>query len=53
MIPRAYINAWRKFAPWKTNEQVETDLIPVIRAGEKFDLDKIFNRFNKIFSDRY
>lgn len=28
--------------------QVETDLIPVIRLGEKFDLGKVFTRFNKI-----
>lgn len=28
--------------------QVETDLIPVIRAGENFDLDKVFDRFNVI-----
>lgn len=31
--------------------QVETDLRPVIRAGEKFDLDKVFERFNSILSD--
>ncbi len=28
--------------------QVETDLIPVIRAGESFDLDKVLERFNVI-----
>ncbi len=27
MIPRAYITAWRSEAPWKTNEQVEQDLV--------------------------
>ena len=27
MIPAAYITAWRKYAPWKTNEQVEQDLV--------------------------
>lgn len=27
MIPRAQINAWRKFAPWPTSGQVEQDLI--------------------------
>jgi len=32
--------------------QVETDLIPVVRAGEKFDLDKVFARFNQILSDK-
>ncbi len=29
-------------------KQVDTDLIPVIRAGEDFDLDKVFERFNVI-----
>ncbi|MBI5701625.1 nucleotidyl transferase AbiEii/AbiGii toxin family protein [Candidatus Saganbacteria bacterium] len=28
--------------------QVETDLIPVIRIDEVFDLNKVFSRFNKI-----
>lgn len=28
--------------------QVETDLMPVIRVGENFDLKKVFTRFNKI-----
>ena len=28
--------------------QVDTDLMPVIRAGESFDLDKVFERFNVI-----
>lgn len=28
--------------------QIETDLIPVIRVGEHFDLDKVFERFNTI-----
>ncbi|MFO7888700.1 MAG: nucleotidyl transferase AbiEii/AbiGii toxin family protein [bacterium] len=27
MIPRAHITAWRSEAPWKTNEQVEQDLV--------------------------
>ena len=27
MIPRAYITEWTQNAPWKTNEQVEQDLI--------------------------
>jgi predicted nucleotidyltransferase component of viral defense system len=27
MIPHAYITEWRSKAPWKTNEQVEQDLI--------------------------
>lgn len=32
--------------------QIETDLIPVVRAGEKFNLDKVFTRFNQILSDK-
>lgn len=28
--------------------QVDTDLLPVIRSGESFDLDKVFERFNVI-----
>ncbi len=27
MIPQAYITEWSNFVPWKTNEQVEQDLI--------------------------
>lgn len=27
MIPRAYITAWRKIAPWSTDAQIEQDLI--------------------------
>ena len=30
------------------HKQVETELIPVIRVGESFDLDKVFERFNAI-----
>ena len=30
------------------HSQVETDLMPVIRLGESFDLNKVFNRFNTI-----
>ena len=33
-------------------KQVETDLMPVIRAGEKFDLDKVLKRFNTVLSDK-
>jgi predicted nucleotidyltransferase component of viral defense system len=29
-------------------KQIETELIPVIRVGESFDLDKVFERFNPI-----
>ena len=32
--------------------QVDTDLMPVIRAGEDFDLDKVLKRFNQILSDK-
>jgi len=34
------------------HRQVETDLRPVIRAGEEFDLDKVFVRFNGILSNK-
>ena len=27
MIPKAFITEWTQFAPWKTNEQVEQDLL--------------------------
>lgn len=30
------------------HKQIETELIPVIRVGEGFDLDKVFDRFNVI-----
>ncbi|OGL92091.1 MAG: hypothetical protein A2879_05145 [Omnitrophica WOR_2 bacterium RIFCSPHIGHO2_01_FULL_49_10] len=29
--------------------QIATELIPVIRVGEEFDLDAVFDRFNKIW----
>ena len=32
--------------------QVDTDLMPVIRADERFDLEKVLDRFNKIFLDK-
>ncbi len=31
------------------HKQIETDLMPVIRLGEHFNLDRVFERFNKIF----
>lgn len=31
--------------------QINTDLMPVIRVGEQFDLNKMFERFNKIMED--
>ena len=27
MIPQAYITAWRKYAPWQEDFQVEQDLV--------------------------
>ena len=30
------------------HRQVETDLMPVVRAEEQFDLDKVFQRFDEI-----
>ncbi len=30
------------------HRQVETDLMPVVRAGEEFDLDAVFGRFNRL-----
>lgn len=27
MIPQAYITEWGNYVPWKTNEQIEQDLI--------------------------
>jgi predicted nucleotidyltransferase component of viral defense system len=33
------------------HSQVETDLMPVIRLGESFDLNKVFARFNNILKD--
>jgi predicted nucleotidyltransferase component of viral defense system len=32
--------------------QVDSDLIPVIRAAEEFDLQKVMQRFNQLFKDR-
>lgn len=37
MIPKAYITEWRNFLPWRSNEQVEQDLV-ICRA-----LVEIFN----------
>ena len=33
------------------SRQIETDLMPVIRADERFDIDKVFNRFNGILKN--
>lgn len=32
--------------------QIATDLLPVIRVGEQFDLDKVFERFNKVLTEK-
>lgn len=32
-------------------KQIETELMPVIRVGESFDLDKVFRRFNGILRE--
>lgn len=34
------------------HRQVNTDLMPVIRADERFKLEKVFERFNKLFLDK-
>jgi len=34
------------------HRQVDTDLMPVIRADEKFDLEKVLERFNQVLADR-
>jgi len=31
--------------------QIESELMPVIRIGERFDLDKVFERFNTILKN--
>jgi len=33
------------------NRQIETDLLPVIRIGESFNLEQVFKKFNKILKD--
>ena len=33
------------------SRQIETDLMPVIRVDERFDIDKVFNRFNGILKN--
>ena len=43
MIPRSDITAWRSNAPWKTNEQVEQDLIIARALIELFSDDLIRN----------
>jgi predicted nucleotidyltransferase component of viral defense system len=33
-------------------KQVETDLLPVIRSGDNFNLDTVFSKFDQILSDK-
>jgi predicted nucleotidyltransferase component of viral defense system len=44
MIPQQYITEWSEFAPWKTNEQVEQDLIICRSLVELFSDDFIADR---------
>ena len=39
MIPRAYITEWTQYAPWKSNEQVEQDLVICRALVELFSDD--------------
>lgn len=41
MIPRSDITAWSEFAPWKSNEQIEQDLIISRALVELFSDDLI------------
>jgi len=39
MIPQAFIYEWRQTAPWKTNDQVEQDLVICRALVELFSDD--------------
>jgi len=41
MIPRAHIIEWQKNAPWKTNAQIEQDLVIERALAELFSDDFI------------
>jgi len=43
MIPRAYITEWTQYAPWKSNEQVEQDLVICRALVEIFSDDFLSN----------
>ena len=42
MIPKAYITEWTQFAPWKSNEQIEQDLV-ICRALVEIFSDKFLS----------
>lgn len=43
MIPRAYITEWTQYAPWKSNEQIEQDLI-ICRALAEIYSDEFLSQ---------
>lgn len=43
MIPRAYITEWTQYAPWKSNEQVEQDLV-ICRALVELFSDEFLSK---------
>ena len=43
MIPRAYITEWIQYAPWKSNEQVEQDLV-ICRALVEIFSDEFLSK---------
>ena len=43
MIPRAYITEWTKYAPWRSNEQVEQDLV-ICRALVEIFSDEFLSK---------
>ncbi len=44
MIPQGYIREWNKYSPWKTNEQIEQDLIICRSLIELFSDDLLSER---------
>ena len=44
MIPRAFIDAWRSHAPWRSDAQVEQDLIicDLLPVGTGYDFETGF-----------
>ena len=49
MIPRAYITEWQKNAPWRSNAQVEQDLI---RPEVEFNMDEAYDLVKKELIDK-
>ncbi len=43
MIPRAYITEWTQYAPWKSNEQIEQDLV-ICRALVEIFSDEFLSK---------